>query len=158
MAAFRRVEPQVAGPNALGILVPPGARTLVILRPKSLDCDLLPARWDGAAARPPSFCTFERADAAQVARQVQLALTEAVDRRVNPVETLGDAQGRQFQVWVRAAALYWIVCRRTIGREYQPELFANHAQAQRVAEKLAAVLWPCSNADQEYYFNTQKFA
>ena len=157
MAAFRRVEPQQAGPKALGILVPPGLRTLVILRPRSLDCDLLPARWDGDAARPPRFCTFERDQAAQVARQLQQSLAEAAARRVNPVETLGDARAREFQIWVRAAALFWIVCRRAIGRTYEPQLFTSREQALRVAETLATVVWPDDDAEQEYYFNTQKF-
>ncbi len=34
MGSFRRVEGEEAGPDALGILVPPGKRTFVILRPR----------------------------------------------------------------------------------------------------------------------------
>ena len=41
MCALRRVEGDRAGPDALGILVPPARRTFVILRPRALPWDLL---------------------------------------------------------------------------------------------------------------------
>ena len=158
MPAFRRVEPHVAGPNAFGILVPPGARTVVIVRPRSLGWDLLPARWDGDPAVAPVFCVLERDEAAQVARQLLQALDEAAARGVNPVETLGDPRGRAFQVWVRAAALFWIPCRRTEQRTYQPLLFASQPEARAAGEALARIVWPAADAEQEYYFNTQRFS
>ena len=158
MAAFRRVEPQHAGARALGILVPPGTRTLVILRPRSLDWDLLAARWQGDPTAPPVLCDFERDEAAQVARRLPQALADAVARGVNPVETLGAPSGRAFQVWVRAAELYWIPCGRTTGQAYHPLVFSSQEQARTVGEMLAQILWPAADADQEYYFNTQKFA
>lgn len=157
MPAFLRVEPQRAGPRALGILVPPGTRTLVILRPRSLFWDLLPAAWDGDPARPPRFCTFGRDDAAHMARQVLQGLADAAARGVNPVETVGDAQGREYQVWVRAAALCWIVCKRAAGQGYEPLLLTNQEEARRVGEALMPIFWPAADAQQEYYFNTQKF-
>jgi hypothetical protein len=157
MSAFCRVEPQHAGPGALGILVPPGTRTLVIVRPRSVDFDLLPARWDGAASCPPEFCLFEREQAAQVARRFQAALEEAVRLRVNPVETLGDSAGRSFQVWVRAAGLFWIPCQRSLGRAYRPLVFESQDAARTAGETLARIVWPAAEAGQEYYFNTQRF-
>ena len=63
MSAFRRVEAQHAGGNALGILVPPGARTVVILRARSLGWDLLPAAWNGNPASAPVFSVFGRDEA-----------------------------------------------------------------------------------------------
>ena len=48
MPAFRRVEPHQAGARALGILVPPGPKTVVILRPRGLDWDLLPRAGRGS--------------------------------------------------------------------------------------------------------------
>ena len=69
MPAFRRVEGSQAGPSALGILVPPGARTLVILRPRALEWDLLPLQ-----DRDEGFCEFDRETAAGIARGIQQAL------------------------------------------------------------------------------------
>lgn len=157
MAAFRRVEAQDAGPQALGILVPPGVRTQVIVRPRAVGYDLLPARWAGDPAIPPVFCLFDRDEAAQLARRLLQALEEAVLRGVNPVETIGDPGGRSFQVWVRIAELFWIPCRRTAEQQYQPLLFATYAEARTAGEELARIVWPAADAEQEYYFNTQKF-
>jgi hypothetical protein len=58
MPAFCRVDAQRAGPAALGILVPPGDKTLVVLRPRGLEWDLLPALWMGDAIAAPVFCQF----------------------------------------------------------------------------------------------------
>src|SRR5207302_3778230 len=41
MCPLRRVEDAHAGPHAVGILVPPGRRTVVIVRPRALIWDLL---------------------------------------------------------------------------------------------------------------------
>lgn len=156
MPPFRRVDAHQAGQQALGILVPPGQRTLVILRPRALGCDLLPARWDGAG--PPAFCTFAREEAAVVARRLQQTLERAVEAGVNPVQTLGDPAGRCFQVWVRTDEFVWIVCRRAPGQAYQPAIFADHATALAEAERLTPLVWPAADAGQEVYFNTQQFA
>ena len=157
MPAFRRVEAQHAGPNALGILVPPGARTQVIVRPRALGCDLLPAQWSGDPRVSPTFCLFDRDEAAQVARRLLQALEDAVTRGVNPVETIGAPGGGSFQVWMRAAELFWIPCRRVAEAEYQPLLFATYAEARAAGEELAKIVWPAADAEREYYVNTQKF-
>jgi hypothetical protein len=157
MPAFRRVEAHQAGSGALGILVPPGRRTLVIVRPRALGWDLLPARWGGDRRTPPSFCTFTRDEAAAVARQLLDDLQGAVERGVNPVETCGDALGRCFQVWLRPGELVWIVCRRAAGQAYQPLLFTSYDEARAAAERLTPLVWPAADADQECYFNTQQF-
>ena len=158
MPAFRRVEPQHAGPKALGILVPPGTRTVVILRARPLAWDLLAATWNGDPATAPAFCAFGRDEAAHVARRLQQALEDAAARGVNPVETLGDARDQSFQVWVRAAELFWIPCRKTAAQNYEPLLFNNRDEARQAGEALARIVWPGADADQEYYFNTQQFA
>ncbi|MBI3410720.1 MAG: hypothetical protein HY040_20475 [Planctomycetes bacterium] len=155
---FCRVEPERAGPGALGILVPPGQKTLVILRPRAHAWDLLPARWDGDPEVPPVFCTFERDEAAHVARRLLHLLEEHVERGFSPVHTVGDSQSRRFQVWLRTEELIWIACRRTPGKAYQPVLFETQEEARSAAELEEAVVWPGADALQEYYFNTQKFA
>jgi hypothetical protein len=155
---FRRVESRQAGPSALAILVPPGSRTLVILRPRGLACDLLPARWDGNADSSPVFCAFGRDEAAGVARRVPQALAAAVEAGANPIFTAGDARGESYQVWLRAGEFVWVACHRAPGEAYRPVVLAQRDEAVRLAEALAAVCWPGSNAEQEYYFNTQHFA
>jgi hypothetical protein len=158
MPAFRRVEARHAGPQALGILVPPGVRTQVIVRPRALGYDLLPAQWARDPKVSPKFCLFDRDEAAQVARRLLQALEDAVARAVNPVETIGAPGGGSFQVWMRAAELFWIPCRRIAEMEYQPLLFATYAEARAAGEELATIVWPRADADREYYVNTQKFA
>jgi hypothetical protein len=152
---FRRVDANLAGPQALGILIPPGARTLVILRPRAVAWDLLPARWDGDAGHPPVFCTFARDEAAAVAKRLAIALEQAVAAGANPLQTLGD--GQRFQVWLRTDEFVWLVCRRAPGQAYQPALFASRAEAVAEAETLTPVFFPATDAMQEYYFNTQRF-
>ena len=158
MSVFRRVEPDRAGPQALGILIPPGERTLVIVRPRSLAWDLLPAHWSGEPAAAPEFCAFGRDEAARVARGLHEALEQAVQRGENPVETLGSPSGRSFQIWVRAAGCFWIACRRAMGQVYQPILFASQEEACQAGDELARIVWPQAGAERELYFNTQKFA
>ncbi len=158
MPPFRRVEPHQTGATALGILVPPGSRTMVILRPRGLPWDLLPARWDGHVDRAPSFCTFGRDEAARVARRLQRALEQAVEAGANPVQTVGDGRGQSFQVWVRADEFIWVLCARNPGRAYRPVVCADADEARRHAEQLVPILWPAPDAGQEYYFNTQHFA
>jgi hypothetical protein len=152
-----RVDPQHAGPNALGILVPHGAKTPVIVRPRALTWDLLPAHWDGDSGHPPHFCVFTRDEAAAVARRLITALATAIEQGVNPVQTFGDANGACLQIWLRTDEFVWIVCRRAPGLAYQPLVFATQEDATHEAEKLATIVWPAADVKQEYYFNTQNF-
>lgn len=150
---FIRVEPQHAGPQALGILIPPGARTLVIVRPRALEWDLLPARWDGASDRAPEFCVFGREEAAGIARRLIAALESATAR----IESFGQRQQDCVQLWLRTEEFVWIVCQRTQGKAYQPLMFTSPSAAAIAAEQLAPFVCPAAEAKQEYYFNTQKF-
>ncbi len=140
MPAFRRVEPHLAGPNALGILVPPGLKTVVILRPRGLDWDLLPARWEGEPALPPVFAQFNADEAAHVARRLPLALEQGVAAGKNPVETFGNPLAGQFQVWLHTRDFVWIVCRRMPGQTYRPLLFTARRDRERSADIAALFL------------------
>src|SRR6266542_7121977 len=113
MPPFRRVEDRRASATALGILVPPGGRSLVILRPRALEWDLLPLRPDGAA-----FCEFGRDEAAGIARRVQRALEQGVGSDVSPVRTVARPSGDGYHVAVWAGELDWVVCRRVPGQPY----------------------------------------
>src|SRR5581483_4973917 len=130
-----------AGAQALGILVPPGRQTLVVLRPRSLPWDLLPARWDGDGSRPPALCAFGRDEAAGVARRLQQALERGAAGGVNPVRTVGDAGGEHFQVWLHTEEYVWLLCRRAPGQAYRPAVFASHAEALGEAERLTPIVW-----------------
>ena len=158
MPPFRRVEPKQAGPTALGILVPPGSRTLVILRPRGLPWDLLAARWAGRGDAPPEFCSFSRDEAAGAARRLQQYLESAVRASINPLQTVGDHRGESFQVWLRTEEFVWIVCEQAPGEAYRPALFTLRFDAEQAAEQLIPIFWPAADAEQEFYFNTQHFA
>ena len=152
---FHKVDAKQAGPGALGILVPQGATTLVIARPRALPWDLLPARWDGDGTHAPAFCVFTRDEAAGAARRLLQALEDAAERGVNPVQTFGSAAS--LQIWLRTDEFVWIACRRTPGQAYQPIVFASPEDALPEAERIAAIVWPSADARQEVYFNTQNF-
>jgi len=151
---FKRIDPKHAGPDSLGILIPPGARTLVIVRPRALDWDLLPAQWDGDHAHAPQFCTFARDEAVAVARQL---IDELQTSLSNPLGTFGNSDGTCVQIWLRMNEHVWVVCRRQLGCGYEPMIFSSHEEATLAAESLASVVWPAGNSIQTYYFNTQAF-
>jgi hypothetical protein len=149
MPPFRRVEGARAGPTALGILVPPGARTLVVLRPRALEWDLIALRPDGGA-----FCEFGRDEAALVARRVQRALEQSAGGGA-ALESAPAGEG--FRVLARAGEHVWVACRRAPGQPYQAAVFLTREAADEAAARLAQVLCPDADAGQEYYFNTQNF-
>jgi hypothetical protein len=155
MAAFRRVEDHRAGPDALGILVPPGRRTVVILRPRAVAWDFLALK--PGSEVPGSFCDFERDEAAGVARQVQRDLARRVCEGVNPVEVAGPADDG-YRLCVRAGGLAWLACLRQPGKAYRPAGFATMEEARAAADRLARFMFPAADADQEFYFNTQNFS
>lgn len=155
---FDRVDPRHAGATALAILIPHGERTLVIVRPRALAFDLLPARWNEVESSAPAFCAFTRDEAANIARRFVASLESAVASGVNPVQTFGDAERECFQIWLRAADFVWIACRRAPGQAYQPLVFATQAEATQAGEELTRCVWPAAEVRQEYCFNTQNLS
>jgi hypothetical protein len=157
MSPFRRVEDRRAGPSALGILVPPGPRTVVILRPRALAWDLLPVREGEPLAWPVVFCGFGRDEAAGVARQVQRALAAGAGAGVNPLELVASPAGPGYLVCCRPGQYRWLACPRRPGKPYEPAVFATPEEAAAAADALACILAPQADARQEFYFNTQHF-
>ena len=157
MPPFRRVEDRRAGPTALGILVPPGLRTFVILRPRALEWDLLPLRPNDGGGAAAGFCEFGRDEAAGVARRVQCALEQAANAGPNPVQAVARPDSAGYWVVARAGEFCWVACRRVPGQPYRASLFATLEGARDAAARLALVLCPEADASQEYYFNTQHF-
>lgn len=153
MPPFVHVQAQRAGPDALGLLIPPGRQTLVIVRPRTLPWDLLVIQ----ETTPPIFSNFPRPEAVSLAQELQKALDQAVQDGVNPVAIATVPQGQGFHVVLRAVERVWILCRREAGQPYRPEVFAKAEEVQAAATQLAQVLWPAADVTQEYYFNTQNF-
>ena len=152
MSPFRRVAGDKAGPTALGILIPPGPRTLVLVRPRALDWDLLLLQ-PGADG----FWEMPRGEAAALAPEVQRSLEAAAADGGGRMELIPQASGAGY--WVRAAVgrFTWLVCRRRPGQAYQAMTFATETDARAAAERLAAVLCPAAGGAQEIYFNTLHF-
>jgi hypothetical protein len=158
MTFFRRVEDRRAGPLALGILVPPGLRTVVILRPRALHWDLLPLPDAEALSWPPAFCAFTRDEAAAVARRVQRALEQSAGTGGSPPEAVASPAGGGYLVCCRRGDFCWVACPRVPGKPYEPAVFATPGQAGEAAAALARFLWPTAGTPQDYYFNTQNFS
>ena len=89
VAGMRRVFGNRAGPTAIGILVPPGARTAVVVRPRSLPWDLLVVELEDAVVR---FCEFGRGEAEAIAEELGRAL-DAGDASASDVAGIAPAPG-----------------------------------------------------------------
>jgi hypothetical protein len=150
MCPLRRIADDRAGPSALGILVPPGPRTFLILRPRALPWDLVLLRDDGA-----TFHEMSRPEAQAAAHCLFAALEDGPDAGVDPFEAAHVPGGCWLRVAVRSYRL--VVCRRAPGQAYRPAVFADVAGAEAVAASLQAVLFPTGGAVQEVYFNQHHF-
>ncbi len=157
MSRFRRVDGAQAGPDALGILVAPGARTLVILRPRALDFDLLPVLATTRHGLGNGFCDLERAGAMAMARALAAALEDCAAGGTGCVGPIPDAEGDGYWVQAEIAAFTLLVCRREPGRSYRAHVFATLEEARTTAAALRRVLCPPPEAAQELYFNMQNF-
>jgi hypothetical protein len=156
MPAFRHVAGDRAGPNALGILVPPGRRTLVIVRPRALDWDLLPV--DPHAQAELKFWELSGQFAPKLAREVVQALEAGAIQRGSRVEAIAAPDGAGYQVRAGIGDFVLLVCARVPGQAYRPLTFPTVAEACAAAERIGDVLCPAPHAEQEVYFNTQHFA
>jgi len=156
MCPLCRVDGERAGPDALGILVPPGRRSPVILRPRGLAWDLVVVTGQGNGDGP-AIASFEREQAAALARGLLHALDAWTADGSGRVETVpgGDAAGYIVRVSVGDFCLG--ACSRTPGRPYQPAPFDSIDTAARAGRSISAVLCPAPGVQQEYYFNTQNF-
>jgi hypothetical protein len=150
MGELRRVTDRRAGPAALGILVPPGRRTLLILRPRSLAWDLLLVGAGGA------FRELARDEADAAARDLGRALDEWAAGGPGAVEAVAAPDGGCW-LQARVGAFSLLACPREPGRAYRPAVFDGADSARAAAGQLAAVLCPPAGVAQELYFNTRHF-
>jgi hypothetical protein len=150
------VEDSQAGPHALGILVPPGRRTVVIVRPRALIWDLVVTQENPALAGSP-FQEWSQRDAADAAENLFRALEEWYSGGPGGIETRCCPTGESHWVKAHLGSFSLVACLRIPGQPYRPMHFKKRNEASEAAGALASVLFPAINCDQEVYFNTRHF-
>jgi hypothetical protein len=156
MSTFQLVPAEQAGPQALGILVPPGRRTLLIVRPRALPWDLLVVHSDRWSGPTTTFRDFGRDEATAAADGLYAALQNwaagEVTGAISPT-----AEGGGYLVRAHVAVFPLLTCLRRAGQPYEPLLIADRPEAEDLARALMAVLHPTPDAGQEVYFNDRHF-
>ncbi|HEV3235344.1 MAG TPA: hypothetical protein VGZ25_00050 [Gemmataceae bacterium] len=159
MCALRRVPDSLAGPRAVGILVPPGSKTVIILRPRTLPWDLLllANREQQTPCFP--FQEFSQPDAKRAASELLQALLKWSEGDVpGRVAAVAALDGSTHQVQAEIGRFNLIVCKRQPGQPYKPNEFTSVEDAQALAEILTAKLQATGSLDQEVYLNTCNFS
>lgn len=154
MCPLRRVEGPLAGPSALGILVPPGRRTFLILRPRVLSWDLLLLRPDSVNV----FREVSHAEADCLAHEILEALRHWSEGASGHVEEMACPDGGGFWVRVRVGSFALLACGRQPGQPYRPFSFPDVETALTAASQVRKVLRPPDKIEQEVYLNTHHFA
>lgn len=157
MSHFHRVEGAHSGPEALGILVPPGARTLVILRPRAIEVDLLPIRATLRDGLGSGFLDQDRAAALALAEQLGRMLEDGAAGGANMVGPIPAASGTGYWVQAEVGTLTLLACDRRPGRPYEARTFADLPSARAAAATLRRYLCPAPGSRQDLYFNVQSF-
>lgn len=150
--SLRHVSGEQAGPAAVGILLPPGARTVLIVRPRALSWDLLLVQ--GLAGT--TFRELAAEEAAAVAHEFYRALEAWNCDGPGQVAAVA-ADGGGYLVWADVGDFALVVCERLPGQPYRPAVFTAE-EARQAAALVGAVLRPTPPAQQEVYFNTRYFA
>jgi hypothetical protein len=152
MAPLRRVAAQDAGPNAVGILAPPGRRTVVILRPRALPWDLLLAQSPEESGVSLVFREVGHLEAPGLTQNLYRTLEKAT-----ATVDIAAFQSGGFCVLLLAGPFRLILCPREPGVAYRPAVFATEHDAHLASEQLAAAFRPAPGAPLEFYFNTRQF-
>jgi hypothetical protein len=159
MCALRRVTDSVAGPRAVGILVPPGPRTVLILRPRALNWDLLLLAHGEQKGPFSPFQEFSQADARLAAKELLQAMLDWSRGHVSGrVEAVSALNGSTHQVQAEIGRFNMIACKRLPGQPYKPIEFTAMEDAQALAEILTAKLQVSRSIDQEVYLNTRNLS
>jgi len=152
MSVLRRVEGDQAGPSALGVLLPPGRQTYLILRPRGMSCDLLLLR----SAEATTFRDLTRDEGERAAATLIRAMEEWHDGGTGAVEVVFCADLGGFLVRIVVGSLAFLVCPREPGQPYRPQVYGDAAAAEVAAQRLDSTLRP-ANGPVEVYFNTRHF-
>jgi hypothetical protein len=152
MCPLRRVEGRQAGPTALGILAPPGRRTFLILRPRSLSWDLL------LSHREPdgTFRDLRPEEAARLSGELFDALSSWSAGASGHIEEIARPDGG-FWLRVCVGPFSLLLCEREPGQPYRPLTFPDAETALAVAGRLRPILCPSGSVEQEVYLNTRYF-
>lgn len=153
MSPFRVVDSSQAGPDAVGILVPPGRRTVVVVRPRALNLDFLLVFRDEDGEPTAGFHEAGRAEASMLAANLQRGLLGGSCR----VEIVPSTNVDGFWVRAEAGAFLLIACRRVAGQPYRPAVFATREEAEKVAADIAGILNPPPDTERELYVNAEHF-
>ena len=155
MSPLRRVDARGAGPSALGILVPPGRKTVLIVRPRPLPWDLLLVRrGEGESGTP--FLHLERDEAEAVAEGLFRALERWASGGPGRVEGAFAPDGDGYWVQAEVGAFPLVACERRPGQPYRPAAFPTPEGASAAAALVADALRP-ADGEQEVYLNTRNF-
>ncbi len=155
MYPLRRVYAREAGPNAVGILLPPGNRTVLIVRPRSLPWDLLLVR-SGEGGEPGTpFLHLEREEAEAMAEGLCRALGRWMAGGPGKIDSAPAPEGDGFWIQAEIGAFPLIACHRRPGQAYRPATFPTVAEAETIANALTAAL--CPTSELEVYFNSRHF-
>ena len=150
----RRVFGSRAGPAAIGLLIPPGQRTVVILRPRSLPWDLLCIQPDEQVIR---FREFAREEAEAVAESLGTALEQSSPGKHHRIETAPAPGSPGSCIRVVLGRYCLIVCPRLPGQSYRPMVWDTEAEALAAATALKQSLVPNLGETREIYFNSRHF-
>ena len=149
MCPLRRVEDADAAPDAVGILVPPGKRTVVIIRPRALIWDLLLTDECRLHTGLP-FRELCQEEAEEAACEIFDALDAWFSGGPGGMETQPSPAGEGYWVRARVGPFALLACLRIPGQPYRPLQW-------KAAATLATVLFPSDDREQEIYFNTRHF-
>ncbi|HEV3203743.1 MAG TPA: hypothetical protein VGY77_05140 [Gemmataceae bacterium] len=158
MPWFRFVEGAIAGPNALGILIPPGNPTLVILRPRALNVDLLLIRQLENGSQEIRFWEIDRKEAREMGFQVHQALEAWATAGKGKIVVVRQPDREGCRIRVNMGTLTWLVCGRLPGQPYQAKTFTNEKDARNMVLWLAENLCPVTSDGRELYFNFHHFS
>src|SRR5262249_26026411 len=153
MTALRRVQDELAGPGAVGILLPPGARTVLIVRPRTLAWDLL--LMESVAGN--AFRELTREEAPGVVQAFLVDWETWTCGGPGCVQAVASSNGEGAIVWIDIGDFTLAACARVPGQPYEPARFPTTSEADEAARKLPAVLHP-ENGEPEVYINTRHFA
>lgn len=151
MPALRLVPDDRAGPSAVGLLVPPGTKTILIVRPRSLGWDLVLTR----SAANPAIREMNQDEGREAARALFDALVQWSQDGAGQTAPAASEVG--CLVWIDVGDFSLVACERRPGQPYRPQVFAAEEDARRAAAAIAAVLHPPAGAEQEVYFNIRHF-
>jgi hypothetical protein len=138
--------------------VPPGRRTLLIVRPRALAWDLVIVHSSRKTGPTTSFREFGRDEALAASEGLYLALEAWTAGGPGCVEAAAAPGGAGYVVRAEVGIFPLVACPREPGRPYRPLLFPDEDEAREAAATVAATLRPGAGAEREVYFNTRHFA